>query len=73
MRPKKEQLATLGSNLARIRKRRGLTLERCAFESGISKGNLSEIESGRRDCRLSTLLALSETLEVSVAEIIQGV
>jgi transcriptional regulator with XRE-family HTH domain len=38
---------------------------------GISKGNLSDIENGKRDPRYSTLKAIAEGLEISLARLLR--
>jgi transcriptional regulator with XRE-family HTH domain len=68
---KKRLLAELGSELRRIRLSKGVTLEKLAYGAGISKGNLSDIEHGKRDPRFSTLKAISEGLEISVSQLLK--
>ena len=51
-----------------LREERKLTMEKLAYESGISKGGLSEIERGMKEPRLSTLLKICETLDISIKE-----
>jgi len=41
-------------------------------EMGISKGNLSDIERGKRDPRYSTLKAIAEGLEVPLSQLVKG-
>ncbi len=59
----------LGSLIAKIRQRKGKSIEKLAYEAGISKGNLSEIENGKRDPRFSTLYAIAEGLDVTLAQL----
>lgn len=61
-----ELLKTLGSRIAKERKKRGITLEKLAYEMGLSKGNLSDIEHGKRDPRYTTLRAIAVGLKVPV-------
>ena len=68
---KAQILLGLGQRIARLRKRRGMTLERLAYEMGISKGNLSDIEHGKKDPRYSTLRAIAEGLEISVSQLLK--
>lgn len=49
-----------------------MTLEKLAYEVGISKGNLSDIENAKRDPRFTTLLAIAEGLDVSVSHLLKG-
>jgi len=66
-----EQLEILGQRVAKRRRARGLTIERLAYEMGISKGNLSDIENGKRDPRYTTLQAISEGLEISISQLLK--
>ena len=61
----------LGARIARERKRKGLTLEKLAYEIGISKGNLSDIENGKRDPRYSTLIAIAEGLDIPLSHLLR--
>lgn len=61
----------LGERISRQRKKRGITLEKLAYEMDISKGNLSDIEHGKRDPRYSTLRAIAEGLEMPLAQLIK--
>jgi len=66
-----KQLEILGQRVAKKRRARGLTIERLAYEMGISKGNLSDIENGKRDPRYTTLQAISEGLEISISQLLK--
>jgi transcriptional regulator with XRE-family HTH domain len=68
---RKEHLLVLGNRISATRKKRGITLERLAYEMGISKGNLSDIEHGKRDARFTTLKAIAEGLEVSLSSLLK--
>ena len=63
----------LGRNISKIRKSKGLTLEKLAYEMGISKGNLSDIENGKIDPRASTLALIAEGLSVTVSKLFTGI
>ena len=58
----------VGNRITQLRQERGLTLEKLAYGSGISKGGLSEIERGLKEPRLSTLVKLCETLDISLKD-----
>ncbi len=62
-------LKKIGSRIQNERLRKGITAERLAYEMGISKGNLSEIERGLRDVRISTLELIAEGLEVTLSKL----
>lgn len=63
-------LNLLGERISKQRKKRGITLEKLAYEMGISKGNLSDIERGKRNPRYLTLRAIAEGLEISVSQLL---
>lgn len=52
------------------RKFRGLTLEKCAERSGMSKGNLSNIETGKTGYNQATLEALAEALQCDPVDLL---
>ncbi|HLB59898.1 MAG TPA: helix-turn-helix transcriptional regulator [Bdellovibrionota bacterium] len=56
-------------NIIKIRKEKGYTQERLAYESDMSKGHLSEIESGRKSPTVRTLEKIAETLEVPLSKL----
>ncbi len=51
-----------------LRKRRGLTLEQLAYQSGISKGGLSEIERNMKEPRAFTILKICSGLGITMKE-----
>jgi transcriptional regulator with XRE-family HTH domain len=55
----------LGTNLREARKKLDLTQEQVAERSGVQAGEISRIESGKRDPQVSTVLKLAKALEVS--------
>ena len=61
----------LGERIAKRRRSRGISLERLAYEMGVSKGNLSDIEHGKRDPRYTTLRSIAEGLEISIAQLLR--
>lgn len=68
----------LGTHIARLRVQRNLSQQSLAEQVGISTNHLQLLESGLSDRkkgtpanpRLSTLLALSQALEVPLAELL---
>ena len=64
-------LLALGERISKQRKKRGITLEKLAYEMGISKGNLSDIEHGKRDPRYSTLKAIAEGLDMHISQLLK--
>ena len=73
MKNEKEQVLTdLGQRISIERKKRGITLEKLAYEMSISKGNLSDIESGKRNPTFTTLKAIAEGLDITVSVLLKG-
>jgi transcriptional regulator with XRE-family HTH domain len=54
----------LGKNLREARKRLGLTQEDVAERSGVQAGEVSRIEAGKRDPKVSTLEKLAAAVEL---------
>jgi transcriptional regulator with XRE-family HTH domain len=63
-------LVALGKRIAARRRERGATLDWLSQRMSISKGNLSDIERGKRDPRFLTLLAISEGLKTPLDELL---
>jgi transcriptional regulator with XRE-family HTH domain len=70
---RKEVLQKLGSRISRLRQKRGFSIEKLAYEMGMSKGNLSNIENGKRDPRLTTLRAIAMGLQVPIAALFRDI
>jgi predicted transcriptional regulator/DNA-binding XRE family transcriptional regulator len=65
-----KDLATLGQRIRHFRTDRGLTLEQLGSEVGIAGSQLSLMENGRREPRLSLLSAIASTLSVQLADLL---
>ncbi len=61
----------LGQHISKERQKRGISLDRLAEEMKISKGNLSDIENGKRDPRFSTLVAIAEGLGMRLTQLLR--
>jgi transcriptional regulator with XRE-family HTH domain len=61
----------LGKNLRHARKRAGLTQEEVAECSGVHATEVSRIEAGKRDPRISTMERLAEAVEVSPSDLLR--
>ena len=57
-------MAVLGTNLREARKRLGLTQEQVAERSGVHSTEVSRIEGGKRDPKVSTLERLARAVEL---------
>ncbi len=67
-----QALIRLGDNVRAARKARGWTQERLAEETDLAVVQVSRIERGRREIRLSTLLRLVKALEISPNQLLEG-
>ena len=54
--------------ILKLRKEHGLTLEQLAYQSGISKGGLSEIERNMKEPRVYTILRICNGLGISMKD-----
>ena len=59
-----KQTSEVVKRLTLARKVLGLSQERVAFDTGISQTHLSNIENGKKDPRLSTVMKLMEEYEL---------
>ena len=57
---------TVGENIRRIRKQRGLTLQQLGDEIGVSEAYIRAYESGRRNPKQKNLEAIANALHVNV-------
>ena len=57
-------LTAIANNIKKLRKNKNLSQEALAFESGISRRHMTNIEMGRVDIKLSTLIKISKALSV---------
>jgi len=64
-------LPTIGMKIQRLREKRGLTQEALAKKTGLSRGYLARLESGRHDPSLSTLEKIAKALGVKTWELLR--
>jgi len=57
-------MAAFGTNLRQARERLGLTQEQVAQRSGVHSTEVSRIEGGKRDPKVSTVERLAKAVEV---------
>ncbi len=60
-------------NMREARKRRGLTQERLAFAMRMHRTEISLLERGERDPRLSTLVRLARALDCTPSSLLEEV
>ena len=65
-------LATLGHRIRHFRTSAGLTLDQLGSQAGIAGSQLSLMENGRREPRLSLLQTISTALGIEVAELLDA-
>lgn len=65
-------LQRFGANVRAARKARGWTQEELAYRSGLATVQISRIERGKREIRLTTLLRLVRSLEMPPEELLDG-
>lgn len=65
-------LLRFGENVRTARKARGWTQEDLAQRTGLATVQVSRIERGQREIRLTTLLRLLAAFEVPPAELLDG-
>src|SRR2546423_9773699 len=68
--PEKAPLELIAASLRRERRRTGLSLAEVARRAGIAKSTLSQLESGSGNPSVETLWALSVTLDVPFAQLV---
>jgi transcriptional regulator with XRE-family HTH domain len=59
----------IGRKVVEIRKRRGMTAEKLAYENDLSKGYLSDIENGKRLPSLKLLDKIAKALDVDIRDL----
>lgn len=62
--------ATIGRNVRALRQQRHLTIDGLAAAAGVSRGTVIQVESGKANPSIGTLVSLSEALQVGVASIV---
>jgi transcriptional regulator with XRE-family HTH domain len=62
-----------GVNLRRLRLDAGLTQMELSNRSGLDMAEISRLETGLRDVRLSTIVRLADGLEVPTRTLVDGV
>jgi transcriptional regulator with XRE-family HTH domain len=64
-------VGALGKNLRAARERLGLTQEQVAERSGVQAGEVSRIETGKRDPKVSTLERLAKAVELKPGQLLE--
>ncbi len=62
-----------GTAIIKLRKERGLSQERFAFEAGIDRRYMSDIENGRRNVSLDIIERIGNNLNLPLSELFRVV
>lgn len=65
-------MASAGDRIREIREELGWTLDTVADKTGISKGFLSDVETGKRDISSEYLLKIADAMGASVDYLLRG-
>jgi len=60
-------IETFGRNVRQARKEKGWTQEQLAFEAGVKRAYLSEVENGQRNVSLDIVEKLAKALDVEAS------
>lgn len=64
-----QMLKTLGRRIAKLRKQKGMSQEDFADTSGKMINTISNIERGLSDPKVTTLMSISQALNISIEEL----
>ena len=62
---------SLGSNIRTIRTEHGITQQKLALMTGVSRSNLWKIENGTADVGIDVLIRIARALDMPVRDLIQ--
>ena len=62
----------IGINIRKLRNSRKLSQEELAFEAGIDRSYLSEIENGYKNLSVTVLAQIATALKVDINELFKG-
>jgi len=65
-----KQLSKMGTHIRKLREYQGMSQEQLAAEAEVPYSTVNEIEAGKTNPTIASLMALSEALEVPVSEIL---
>ena len=64
--------ATVGLNIRKTRNSKKLSQEELAFQAGIDRSYLSEVENGYKNLGIATLEQIAKALDVKVTSLFAG-
>lgn len=65
-----KELEIIGKNIAKLRKDSGMTQEDLSGMAEVDRGFISNIESGKANVSIKTLVIIAQCLETSLAELV---
>lgn len=65
-----KELEIIGKNIAKLRKDKGITQEDLSGMAEVDRGFISNIEHGKANVSIKTLVVIAQCLETSLAELI---
>jgi len=63
----------LGANLRRLRTAAGLSQMELSNRSGVDMAEISRLERGRKDPRLTTIVRVASGLDVDASDLVRGI
>jgi len=69
----KEAKRKFGATLQRLRQQSGLSQEQLGHDSGMTAIEITEIEAGRADTKILTIIRLANGLGTTVEELLRGI
>ena len=66
----RKRLKSFGANLRRLREGLNLSLDQVVANCDVTKGNLSNIENGKKDFTFTTLLEIAKGLGIAPKELL---
>ena len=70
--PRETVLGRLGANVRHAREERGWSQEELAYRAGLASVQISRIERGKREIRVTTLIKLVRALDVPPSRLLDG-
>ena len=67
-----DQLIKFGNHLRALRTSKKMTLERVAFGADVEISQIYRIEKGKINPTLTTLIAISKSLEMNIGEVVNA-
>lgn len=67
-----KELVTIGKNITKLRKKQKLTQEDLCGLAQIDRSYLSEIENGKMNVTIKSLVAIAEALDCELKDLILG-